>query len=205
MSDSAGEGRVLFEEVQDAPWPLTLVGLGAGAAGGLALTRALGLIARFGAAALLIGGVSVAVREYLVPYRIRLFPEELVLQYGKRTRYRIRTRHILRAYVRQYDPLREFGGWGIRGKAENRAFTFRGKEGVQLELRSGKKVLVGSHQAQGLAAAIRALTGCAGAPGESLVSIRETPAAEPSRPTNPSDPSDLPEDENGYSGDWAGT
>lgn len=201
MSDSEFSGQVLFEEVQEAPWPLALVGLGAGAAGGLALARALTLIARFGAAALLIGGVSLALREFLIPFRIRLLTEELVLQYGKRTRYRIRSRHIARAYVRQYDPLREFGGWGIRGKAENRAFTFRGKEGVQLELRSGKKVLVGSRQADALAAAIRALTGCAGAPGESLATIRETPGSQEADRSDPLDPLDEMDD----SADWAGT
>jgi hypothetical protein len=199
MSDSKAGGQVLFEEVQDAPWPLTLVGLGAGAAGGLALTRALTLIARFGAAALLIGGVSVALREFLIPFRIRLYAEELVLEYGKRQRYRIRTRHIMRAYQRTYHPLREFGGWGIRGKAENRAFTFRGTDGVQIELRSGKKVLVGSQQAEGLAAAIRALTGCAGLPGQPLVTIRESP------PSDESDRSDTSDEADDSSGDWAGT
>jgi hypothetical protein len=199
MADSNSGGQVLFEEVQDAPWPLTLAGLGAGAAGGLVLTRALTLIARFGAAALLIGGVSLALREFLIPFRVRLYSEELVLEYGKRNRYRIRTRHILRAYERTYEPMREFGGWGIRSGNGGRAFTFRGREGVQLELRSGKKVLIGSQQASGLAAALRALTGCAGAPGQPLVTIWETPASD----SEPSDNSDAADDE--ISGDWAGT
>lgn len=200
MSDSKVSGEVLFEEVQDAPWPLQLVGLGAGAAGGLALTRALTLVARFGAAALLLGGVSLALRQFLIPFRIRLFSDELVLEYGKRTRYRIRTRHILRAYERQYDPLREFGGWGIRKGKGGNAFTLRGREGVQLEMRSGKKVLIGSQQAAGLAAAIRALTGCAGAPGQPLVTIRESGLSDD--PYEP-DPPDESDDE--FSGDWAGT
>jgi hypothetical protein len=173
MADSGSGGVVLFEEVQDAPWPLTVVGLGAGAAGGIALTRALSLVARFGAAALLLTGVSVALREYLIPFRIRLQAEELVLEYGKRTRYRIRTRHIVRAYERAYDPLREFGGWGIRKGKMGQAFTFRGRDGVQLELRSGKRVLIGSQQAAGLAAAIRALTGCSAAPKQGLATVRE--------------------------------
>jgi hypothetical protein len=204
MPESNAGREVLYDEVQDAPWPLTLVGLGAGAAGGLALTRALSLIARFGAAAMLIGGVSVVLREFLIPFRIRLYSDELLLEYGKRTRYRIRTRHILRAYERRYDPLREFGGWGIRGKDGNRAFTFRGKEGVQLELRSGKKVLIGSQQAEGLAASIRALTGCAGPPGQPLVTIRESPPSEGCDRADPTDPVD-PTDEFEDDADWAGT
>ena len=161
----AAEPKPFYEEVQEAPWPLAMLSLGAGAAGGMALARALGLIARFGAAALVIAGVSLALREYLTPFRVALTTEELLLQFGRRTKFRIPVRHIARAYERTYDPLREFGGWGIRrGSGGSRAFNMRGREGVQLELRSGAKVLVGSEHPAGLAAAIRTLTGCSGAP-----------------------------------------
>jgi hypothetical protein len=106
----------------------------------------------------------VAVTELLIPLRVTLLPAELQIRFGRRTRFRIPLRHIARAYARQYQPLKEYGGWGIRNGREGRAFTLGGKEGVQLVLRSGTRVLVGSRQAEELASAIRRITGCLGDP-----------------------------------------
>jgi hypothetical protein len=48
----------------------------------------------------------------------------------------------------QYRPIRDFGGWGIRWAGKRgMAYSMYGKEGVQLELRNGHKILVGSQQA----------------------------------------------------------
>ena len=63
---------------------------------------------------------------------------------------------IVRAEVRQYKPLREYGGWGIRyGFGRGWAYNASGNEGVQLTLRSGKRVLIGSQRPQELLAAIQ--------------------------------------------------
>jgi hypothetical protein len=54
-----------------------------------------------------------------------------------------------------YQPIREFGGWGWRRGRQGRvAHTVRGVEGVELELRDGRRVLIGSQRPQELAAAI---------------------------------------------------
>lgn len=47
-------------------------------------------------------------------------------------------------YVREYDPLTEYGGWGLKGFAANRAYNVAGSNGLQLVLRNGKRVLVGT-------------------------------------------------------------
>lgn len=58
-------------------------------------------------------------------------------------------------YARQYKPIREYGGWGIRCSFRNgKAYNVSGNRGVQLVLSSGKKLLIGSQRADELAAAI---------------------------------------------------
>jgi len=49
-------------------------------------------------------------------------------------------------YVRQYSPMSEFGGWGIRFGKEGRAITMRGKYGIQLVKKDGKRILLGTEQ-----------------------------------------------------------
>lgn len=51
---------------------------------------------------------------------------------------------IQKCNVRKYKPIREFGGWGIRGFNSNRAFSVSGKNGLQLEFTDGKKLLIGT-------------------------------------------------------------
>jgi hypothetical protein len=47
-------------------------------------------------------------------------------------------------YVRQYSPLREYGGWGIRFGFSGKAFNVKGNKGIQVKLKSGKKILFGT-------------------------------------------------------------
>lgn len=53
---------------------------------------------------------------------------------------------IDRIYVRQYSPLREYGGWGIRGLGKNRALNVSGNMGIQIELKNGKRLLLGTRK-----------------------------------------------------------
>lgn len=53
---------------------------------------------------------------------------------------------IERIYVRKYSPLWEYGGWGIRGFGKNRALNVSGNMGIQLELKNGKKLLLGTQK-----------------------------------------------------------
>jgi len=53
---------------------------------------------------------------------------------------------ISKSYVRQYKPISEYGGWGIRigffGKGK--AFNVSGNKGLQLDYDNGKKLLIGT-------------------------------------------------------------
>ena len=59
-------------------------------------------------------------------------------------------------YARTYRPLREYGGWGIRFGKSGKAYNMSGNKGVQLVLKNGKKLLIGSQRAEELACAIDA-------------------------------------------------
>jgi hypothetical protein len=51
---------------------------------------------------------------------------------------------IKSANTRTYNPLLEYGGWGIRGFGNNRALNISGNKGLQLEFKNGKKLLIGT-------------------------------------------------------------
>jgi hypothetical protein len=53
-------------------------------------------------------------------------------------------------YVRQYRPLVEYGGWGLRGIGANRAYNVSGNQGLQIEFKNGHRLLIGSQQAEKL-------------------------------------------------------
>lgn len=59
------------------------------------------------------------------------------------------------ADARTYKPLAEYGGWGIRGTRKNRALSMSGNRGVQLVLKDGDRLLMGSQNPEPLAEAIR--------------------------------------------------
>jgi len=63
-------------------------------------------------------------------------------------------------YARQYKPIREYGGWGIRCSFRNgKAYNVSGNKGVQLVFKNGKRLLIGSQKADELETAIRSIMG----------------------------------------------
>lgn len=58
---------------------------------------------------------------------------------------------IKSAKVRTYDPIGEFGGWGLKGGAfwnsgKGKAINVSGDIGIQLELKNDKKLLIGTQK-----------------------------------------------------------
>ncbi|HSG48041.1 MAG TPA: hypothetical protein VLA43_09535 [Longimicrobiales bacterium] len=54
-----------------------------------------------------------------------------------------------------YSPLKEFGGWGLRGGSRKRAWTARGDRALVLTLQDGRKVYLGSDDPAKLESRIR--------------------------------------------------
>jgi hypothetical protein len=64
---------------------------------------------------------------------------------------------IERFEIRNYKPISEYGGWGIKqgNKKAGKAYNVKGKIGLQLYLRSDKKVLIGTQRGDALIRAIK--------------------------------------------------
>lgn len=63
----------------------------------------------------------------------------------------IKWEEIKSIYTRKYDAISEYGGWGLKGgaiwkKNKGVAYNTSGDIGIQLELNSGKKVLIGTQK-----------------------------------------------------------
>jgi len=62
-------------------------------------------------------------------------------------------KNIDKCYVRKYNAITEFGGWGIKfsfRKNIGKAVTTKGKIGLQLELKNGNKILIGTQKKEEL-------------------------------------------------------
>jgi hypothetical protein len=66
---------------------------------------------------------------------------------------------IRSARVVDYKALTEYGGYGIRSGPHGRAYIASGRQAVQLELRDGRKLLIGSQRPEELAQKIAEATG----------------------------------------------
>jgi hypothetical protein len=58
---------------------------------------------------------------------------------------------------RTYNALAEFGGWGIRRRGSNRrAYNVSGNQGIELWLRDGKQIMLGTQKPNALERAVAA-------------------------------------------------
>lgn len=102
--------------------------------------------------------ISGAVAYILVRWRLdtEVGPRELVVALRPFATLHIDYADIASAEARTYRPLVEYGGWGLRGLGSDRALTVSGNRGVQLVMKNGDRLLIGSDDADALAAAIQA-------------------------------------------------
>lgn len=76
--------------------------------------------------------------EYVINYRF--YPFHFSNQ-------KIHWEDVKAAYVREYSPILEYGGWGLRYTFKNgKAYNVMGNAGLQLHLKNGKKVLLGTQK-----------------------------------------------------------
>lgn len=67
---------------------------------------------------------------------------------------------IEKVWVRKYKPIGEYGGWGFRGgffRKAGRAYNVWGDKGLQLQLKNGKRILIGTQQHEELAVFLKRL------------------------------------------------
>lgn len=87
--------------------------------------------------------------------RTTVLADRVIIEVVPFTRREILGTDIVGFAVRRVKPIRDYGGWGIRGLTSgNRAYLMTGNTGVQLELANGDRVLIGSNRPAELEAAI---------------------------------------------------
>ncbi len=94
-----------------------------------------------GLISLLLLGVRLETQINSEGIHVRLFPFHLSFRNYPWT-------SIKKSFVRQYEPIGEFGGWGIRFGLFHggRAFNMSGNMGLQLEFNDGGKLLIGTNK-----------------------------------------------------------
>lgn len=91
-------------------------------------------------------------------YTMKLITEvrddELLVQFFPFSRQVISLGSVRCCEVRMYNPIKEYGGWGIRYGKSGKAYNVSGNRGVQLEFHSEKPLLIGSQKPEALERAI---------------------------------------------------
>jgi len=80
--------------------------------------------------------------------------DAVTVRFGPLYRMRIPFSDIARAEAVTYRPIREYGGWGIRGFGRRRALSTRGDRGVLVTRADGSTVLIGSQKPRELLSAL---------------------------------------------------
>ena len=103
-----------------------------------------------GAVIWIVGGLTVQVQESRIFMHLGRLPV---------IRRIVPFDEILSVRSVEYRPIREFGGWGVRGLGRRRAWTARGSQAVALQLKGNRELLIGSDHPKRLEERIRTLAG----------------------------------------------
>jgi hypothetical protein len=60
-------------------------------------------------------------------------------------------------YQREYHPVKEYGGWGVRMGPSGRAYNVSGITGIQIVLKNGNRILIGTHMPDDLSQVLNRL------------------------------------------------
>jgi hypothetical protein len=112
-------------------------------------------------------GAIVLVGVLLLRLSTTVTRDAVTVQYGPLYTARVLISEIARAEAIAYRPIRDYGGWGIRGTRRNRALNARGNQGVLLTRKDGTTLLIGSGRPRELLEVLRA----AGVPTEDRLPI----------------------------------
>jgi hypothetical protein len=97
-------------------------------------------------------GIGFPVFFWVLRLSIELFEDQIVISYRPMHTRVITYDEIESITARDYKPVREYGGWGIKGWSRAKvAYNVQGKTGVELQLHGDRMVMLGSQDAQRLA------------------------------------------------------
>jgi hypothetical protein len=100
-------------------------------------------------------GLAVPVLLLLTRLTVAVFDDRIDVRYRPFIARVIELDSVVGAEAVTYRPIREYGGWGLKGWSRRKvAYNVRGDRGVLLTLADGRTVLLGSQRADDLAAAV---------------------------------------------------
>lgn len=100
-------------------------------------------------------GLAFPVLLWILRLETEITPERIRIALRPIHSRHIDIKEIRSAKVREYRPLLEYGGWGIRWSPQHGwGYNASGNKGVQLTLTDGRGVLIGSQRTDELAVAI---------------------------------------------------
>jgi len=100
-------------------------------------------------------GIALPVFFAVARLDVAVYDDRVEIDFFPLRRRTIALRDVAGARARRYRPVREYGGWGIKGWSTKKiAYNVRGDHGVELTLHDGRTVLIGSQHAGELAAAV---------------------------------------------------
>ena len=106
---------------------------------------------------LLLVGIGLPALFVSIRLIVAIGGHQITIRYRPFTTRRIGFEEIRDYEARTYKPIKEYAGWGIKGWSIDRmSYSVSGREGVELTLTDGKRVMIGSQKAQQLADAIGA-------------------------------------------------
>ena len=100
-------------------------------------------------------GIGLPVFAVIVRMVTEVSPGLLSVRFVPLRARKIPLREIDEAQSREYSPMKEFGGWGIRVGGDGRAYNAYGNQGVQLILTDGSRILIGTQTPDELLEALR--------------------------------------------------
>jgi hypothetical protein len=101
-------------------------------------------------------GIAFPLLVWHMRLTVEVSPEAILIHYLPLIERSIPLSEIRAVRARQYSPLLEYGGWGIRGWWRGRTiYSVSGNQCVEIELKSGRSVAIGSQRAGELAAAVQ--------------------------------------------------
>ncbi|MTB51211.1 hypothetical protein [Lewinella sp. W8] len=95
----------------------------------------------------------------LIELRTTITEDGIEARFWPFGRKRIFRSEIESAEVRSYSPIGEFGGWGYRIGPGGIAFNMQGNRGLQLKLKNGSKILIGTQKPEELSAFMKEFMG----------------------------------------------
>jgi len=170
---SFGDGTALYHEEQKfrSPWilvPVALVACVALAFAFWAIVRQIGQGVPVGskpvsdAAIVLIASVQVVI--WFSVFALLWFARLVTEVHPEGVYVRFRPFHFKprlipladddRVSAREYHPIREYGGWGIRRGWKKRAYSVSGRQGLEIVRTDGRRIMIGTQRPDELAAAV---------------------------------------------------